>query len=182
MVSWTNYTMGDCPYPLTVGLERFHTPQGVKYAVLLRYQEDPQAAPPDLGHWFRAYNQRGNIEAGIKQEKTVFHLQHLWSRHLVGMQIQLALALFAANFIAGAQAWVRERLVVAQNRGVRLFERVKGLVRVATNSAALVELQPGQVLVRFSATSSLAGVVIRLTAGAVQLALPLVGSPRVRSG
>jgi hypothetical protein len=102
MVGWTNYQMQTCPYPLTVGLERFYTPQGVKHSVLIRFQGDPAAPVPDLRAWFASYNGRQTIEAGIKQEKTVFKVQHLWSRSTVGMQIQVALTLFAANFVAWA--------------------------------------------------------------------------------
>ena len=28
MIGWTDYETNTCPYPLTVGLERFHTPKG----------------------------------------------------------------------------------------------------------------------------------------------------------
>jgi hypothetical protein len=41
MLGWTGYQLSSCPYPLTVGLERFHTPGGDKHEVLLRYQSDP---------------------------------------------------------------------------------------------------------------------------------------------
>ena len=44
MVGWTNYQIHACPYPLPVGLERFHTPKGVLHAVLIRNQEDPPAS------------------------------------------------------------------------------------------------------------------------------------------
>jgi hypothetical protein len=87
MLGWTNYQLSSCPYPLTVWLERFHTPDGVKHAVLLRYQSDKAAPCPDLAAWFKAYNGRGSVEAGIKQAKSVFHVQHLMSRGAVGMQI-----------------------------------------------------------------------------------------------
>ena len=174
MVGWTDYQLSTCPYPLTVGLERFHTPQGLKYAVLLRNPAGPAGGSPDLQAWFQRYNERGDIEAGIKQSKTVFHLQHPLSRQAIGMQIQVALTLFAANFVQWAARWLHERLLVTQGWGAAWFASVKHMVRIAANSPAVVEGTGGQVLVRFSATSSLAGVVVRLLGQrAVQAELPL---------
>ena len=177
MVGWTNYRLKSCPYPLTVGLERFHTPAGHKYAVLLRYQAEAAAPCPDLAAWFHSYNGRGSIEAGIKQAKTVFHVQHLLSRGAIGMQMQVALTLFAANFVGWAGEWVEQRLLQPQARVRELLASVKRLVRQAANSPALVEAGGGQVLLRFSATSGFAGLIICLAgASSVQLELPLYSS------
>jgi hypothetical protein len=174
MIGWTNYTLPTCPYPVTVGLERFHTPQGLKYAVLLRSPDDPTAPCPDLRAWFREYNRRGTIEAGIKQSKTVFHVQHPMSRTRSGMQIQVALTLFAANFVTWAQTWLQERRIAGQGRVSTGFARVKHLVRIAANSPAVVEQGTAGVWVRFSAVSSLVGVVLALMPGPTgQLELPL---------
>ena len=52
MVTWTGYHSHTCPYPLTVGLERFHTPQGELHAVLLRYQDQVPTTGFDLVQWF----------------------------------------------------------------------------------------------------------------------------------
>jgi hypothetical protein len=177
MVGWTNYQLSSCPYPLTVGLERFHTPQGVQYAVLARSQEDPAASCPDLRAWFAAYNGRGTVEAGIKQSKTVFHVQYLMSRQVSGMQIQVALTLFAANFVGWARAWLRERVETGVRAGKAGIERVKQVVRVGANSPAVVEQVGEQWRVRFSASSSWAGVSIWLAPQPViQLELPWPGA------
>jgi hypothetical protein len=177
MIGWTGYQLSSCPYPLTVGLERFHTPSGDKHAVLLRYQADRDAGCPDLATWFRAYNGRGDVEAGIKQTKSVFHVQHLLSRSPVGMQIQVALTLFAANFVQWAQVWLRERLVGPPKPLLAVLGQVKRLVQVLANSPARVEHGPGQLVVRFSPASSFAGLVICVSRGpAVQLMLPLFES------
>jgi hypothetical protein len=174
LVGWTNYQLKSCPYPLTVGLERFHTPAGHKYAVLLRDQADPATPCPDLGAWFRSYNGRGSIEVGIKQAKSVFHVQHLLSRSAIGMQMQVALTLFAANFVSWAGEWVEQRLVRAQGRVAELLGSMKRLVRLAANSPALVEEHDGQVLLRFSTESGFAGLIICLAGTRhVQLELPL---------
>jgi hypothetical protein len=176
MVGWTGYQLSSCPYPLTVGLERFHTAGGPKHAVLLRYQADVAAPCPDLVSWFRAYNGRGSVEAGIKQSKSVFHVQHLMSRSAIGMQIQVALTLFAANFVQWASAWLGERIVAPSAGLLKLLGQVKRLVRDLANSPGTVEQQGGQLLVRFGAASGLAGAVICLRGlAAVQRALPLFG-------
>jgi hypothetical protein len=162
MIGWTNYTLTTCPYPVMVGLERFHTPQGLKYAVLVRSQDDPTAPCPDLRAWFREYNGRGTIEAGIKQSKTVFHVQHPMSRSRIGMQIQVALTLFAANFVTWIQMWLRERLIAGQSGVSACFACVKHIVRIVANSPAMVEQGAAGVWVRFSAVSSLVGAVLTL--------------------
>ncbi len=41
MVGWGHYHINTCPFPLAVGLERFHTPQGLKHAGLLRLRWTP---------------------------------------------------------------------------------------------------------------------------------------------
>ena len=58
MIAWPNYRLQSCPYPLTVGLERFHTPKGMLHAVLIRSQEGSQVGSPDLEEWFHAYNEK----------------------------------------------------------------------------------------------------------------------------
>ena len=174
MIGWTNYRSNTCPYPLTVGLERFHTPQGVLHAVLLRSQEGPLTACPDLASWFHDYNARQTIEAGNKEEKTTFKVQHLMSRSPAGVRMQAMLTVFAANFVRWADEWIRPRVEQSNPRFDRVLSSPKRLVRVAANSLAAVERNEGRLLVRFSALSSFEGVVIRLC-GVVghQLALPL---------
>jgi len=174
MVGWTNYEASTCPYPLTVGLERFHTPKGVLHAVLIRSQERPVTACPDLPAWFHDYNARQTIEAGNKQEKTTFKVQHLMSRSPAGIQIQAMLTVFAANFVRWADEWIRPRVEQSNRRFDGVLSSPKRLVRVAANSLAAVERSDGRVLVRFSALSSFEGVVIRLSgATGHQLPLPL---------
>lgn len=174
MIGWTNYRSNTCPYPLTVGLERFHTPKGLLYAVLMRSQDEPATACPDLPAWFRDYNARQTIEAGNKEEKTTFKVQHLMSRSPAGVHMQAMLTVFAANFVRWADEWIRPRVEQSSRRFDRVLSSPKRLVRVAANSLAAVERHDGRLLVRFSALSSFEGVVIRLC-GVVghQLALPL---------
>jgi hypothetical protein len=162
MIGFANYRMRNCSYPVMVALERFHTPQGLKYSVLVRSQDDPSAPCPDLREWFNSYNARQIIEAGLKQSKTVFKVQHLWSRSAVGMQIQAELTLFAANFVAWSREWLVERAQVETASAARALRRPKQLVRVGANSPAAVESVDGHVLVRFNPLSGLPGTVIHL--------------------
>lgn len=174
MVGWINYETNTCPYPLTVGLERFHTPKAVRHAVLIRSQEGPLITGPDLSAWFHDYNARQTIEAGNKEEKTTFKVQHLMSRSPAGIQIQAMLTVFAANFVRWADEWIRPRVEQSNRRFDGVLSSPKRLVRVAANSLATIERNDGRLLVRFSPLSSFEGVVIRLS-GVVghQLSLPL---------
>lgn len=182
MIGWTNYHLNTCPYPLTVGLERFHTPKEVLYAVLIRSQEGLEAACPDLQVWFHDYNGRQTIEAGNKEEKTTFKVQHLMSRSPAGIHIQAMLTIFAANFVRWADEWIRPRVERSSPRFDRVLTSPKRLVRVAANSLATVERADGRLLVCFSALSSFEGVVIRLSGvTGHQLSLPLFANDHFSS-
>ena len=173
MVAWTDYQSNTCPYPLLVGLERFHTPQGERHAVLIRYQDALPASGLDLPQWFHDYNGRQTVEAGNKEEKTTFKVQHLMSHSPAGIEMQVLLTVFAANFVRWADEWVRARLEQTNRRFDTALTSPKRLVRVAANSPATVERRPGRETVRFSPLSCFAGVVIRLSDGpGHQLALP----------
>jgi hypothetical protein len=163
MIGWTHYHMNTCPYPLTVGLERFHTPRGLLYAVLLRNQAGPEAVCLDLPQWFHDYNARQTIEAGNKEEKTTFKVQRLMSHSPAGIEIQAMLTVFAANFVRWADEWIRPRVEHSSQRFDRALSSPKRLVRVAANSLATVEHSGGRLLLRFSPLSSFEGVVIGLS-------------------
>jgi len=172
MVAWRDYQSNTCPYPLIVGLERFHTPQGELHATLLRYQDAVPATGLDLPQWFHDYNGRQTVEAGNKEEKTTFKVQHLMSHSPAGIEIQALLTVFAANFVRWADQWVRERIEQSTRRFETALASPKRLVRVAANSPATVERRPGRETVCFSPLSPFSGVVIRLSDGPVrQLAM-----------
>ena len=65
MISFDNQLLNNCPYPLTMALERFHTPDGLKHSTLIVYRDDEQTKT--LQQWFNFYNARQLIEAGIKE-------------------------------------------------------------------------------------------------------------------
>ena len=180
MFSWPGYQIHSCPYPLLVGLERFHTPKGVLHAVLIRYQDDPHAPNLDLTQWFHDYNGRQTIEAGNKEEKTTFKVQHLMSRSAAGIRIQASLTVFAANFVRWADEWIRPRIEQSTRRFDGVLSSPKRLVRIAANSPATVERTAGRDRVRFSHLSSFDGVVIALS-GTVGRQLPLFANDHFSS-
>ena len=90
-----------CPYPLTVALERFQVGRNVKYATLVRY-----GPPPTLPVWFAPYNARQTIEAGNKEMKGVFFVQHLMSHSLAGIQLQVLFTGLAANVVRWCRTWL----------------------------------------------------------------------------
>ena len=170
-VAMGDYYQHDCPYPLQAMLVRYHLPDATRYTTLFYYDQTP---PPVLPAWFAGYNGRQTIEAGIKEEKAVFTLKRHLVRSPIGMQLQEQFALFGANFLRWAAAWVRERLRQVNANFVTTLDQVKNLVRIASHTRARwVRNALGHTLV-FDETGPFAGTTIRLAGQvALQLALPL---------
>jgi len=160
MTAWGEQGISNCPYPLTVALERFHTPDGLKHSALLVYRDDGQMLT--LPAWFDFYNGRQIIEAGIKETNVVFKMHPLKMRSPGGIALQEQFSLFAANFVRWAAVWLRERV----SRSIRHFDvaltRVKAMVRVAANTSAWVVGEDDCLLVRFDETGAYPGVELRL--------------------
>ncbi len=159
----------DCPYPLQTMLLRYHLPDGLRYTSLLYYGDTP---PPDLPAWFKLYNARQTIEAGIKEEKGVFTLKRHLVQSPVGMQLQEQFALFAANLTRWAAAWVNDLLAQANPSFLTALGQVKTLVKVATRCRARWLRQPHGHTLIFDDTGPFPGTVLRLT-GQVAVQLPL---------
>ena len=128
-----DYFQHDCPYPLQAMLVRYSLPCEIRYTTLFYYADTP--APP-LPTWFRLYNGRQIIEAGIKEEKSVFTLKRHLVRSPIGMQLQEQFALFAANFIRWAAAWARSILRQANHNFERALGQPKSLVRIFSQTRA----------------------------------------------
>jgi hypothetical protein len=175
MIAWKGETVTNCPYPLDVGLERFHTGDKERYGVLLHYGEEQVTA--DLAGWFTFYNGRQTIEAGVKEGKNVFQMHHLKVRSPSGLVIQEEFAAFAANFVRWAAAWVHETCPDAPAPFDRHQANVKQMVRVAANTSAWVIWQPQGCLLRFTELSAFAGLELVIQgATPFQLILPLFKS------
>jgi hypothetical protein len=175
MIAWENAELSHCPYRLDLALERFHTGEKLKHAVLLHY--GPQPVATDLEGWFHFYNGRQTIEAGIKEGKNVFQMHHLKVRSPAGLVIQEEFAVFAANFVRWAAAWLCQICPEAPAPFNQTRPNVKQLVRVAANTSAWVTWEPEGCLLRFTELSAFAGLELKVwDVNPFQLALPLFRS------
>jgi hypothetical protein len=166
-----DYYQHDCPYPLQAMLVRYHLPTELRHTTLFFYGDTP--APP-LPQWFKRYNGRQTLEAGIKEEKGVFTLKRHLVRSPMGMQIQEQFALFAANFVRWAAAWVKEALRQANRSFETALDEVKTLVRIVScSSARWVRNALGNTLI-FDPDGPFAKTILCLSGQvAVQLTLPM---------
>jgi hypothetical protein len=166
-----DYAHNDCPYPLQAMLVRYHLPGKTLHTTLFYYDEAP---PPPLPEWFAQYNGRQTIEAGIKEEKGVFTLKRHLVRSPIGMQLQEQFALFGANFVRWAAAWVKDMLRQVNHRFATALDQVKTLVRTVSHARARwVRNDLGHTLT-FDEDGPFAGTVVCLSGVvAVQQALPL---------
>lgn len=164
----------ETPYPLQAMLVRYHLPDEIRYTALFYYDD---TSPPPLSTWFAKYNARQTIEAGIKEAKGVFTSKRHLVRSPIGMQLQEQFALFGANFVRWAAAWVKDMLRQANRNFVVALNQVKTLVRtVAHARARWVCNERGHSLI-FDENGPFAETIVCLSgAVAVQLALPLFKS------
>ena len=105
MTAWGNYFLHGCPFPLTVALERFKVGRTYKYATLIHYGDD--GVCPTLPAWFQHYNERQTIEAGNKEMKGAFFVQHLMSRSPAGIRLQVLFTGLAANAVRWCVPWLK---------------------------------------------------------------------------
>jgi len=182
LVAWKAMAISSFPYPLDVALERFHTGTSQRLSLLLHYGEEPVTS--DLLGWFRCYNGRQTIEAGIKEGKGVFAMHHLKVRSEAALYLQEHFATFAANFVRWAARWLCteccQRLEEWPERGL---PGVKRQVQVLAHTSAYVEWQEQGCLLRFSDHSLWAGRSLQtIRQHAYQMALPLFKSCYFSSG
>ncbi|MHC4430680.1 MAG: hypothetical protein ACYTBS_02455 [Planctomycetota bacterium] len=165
------YDHNDCPYLLQAMLVRYHLPDEMRYTTLFYYDE---SAPPPLPAWFARYNARQTVEAGIKEAKSVFTLNHHLVRSPIGMQLQEQFALFGANFVRWAAAWVKDMLHQANRNFAVALDQVKTLVHITSQARARwVRNRLGHSLI-FDEHGPFAGTIVCLSGQvAFQLALPL---------
>jgi hypothetical protein len=170
MIGWGEYELHGCPYPLTAVLERFKVGREYKYATLIHYRDDGLC--PTLPVWFQHYNQRQTIEAGNKEMKGTFFVQHLMSRSRAGIRLQVLFTGLAANAVRWCVPWLKKCAAQTTPKLSRTLNSPKHLVRVAANSAALVQQTTCGTALQFAPESSLPGVTLFLKGvPAFQLAL-----------
>jgi len=165
------YDHHDCPYLLQAMLVRYHLPDEMRYTTLFYYDE---SSPPPLPQWFDRYNGRQTIEAGIKETKSVFTLKRHLVHSLIGMQLQEQFALFGANLVRWAAAWVKDMLRQVNRNFTVALDQVKTLVHIASRARARwVRNRLGHTLI-FDENGPFAGTIICLSGRvAFQLVLPL---------
>ena len=152
LTDWPNYHMKECPYPLWVGLERFQMGEQTKHSVLLLFRDTPRR--PDLIQWFQHYNSRQIIEAGNKQMKTVYHVQHLLSHAKYGIQIQVLLTGLACNQTQFVQPWLCAAAEKLTPHNRTNLESPKTMVRILANSTASVQRTSSSTVLVFAQTSA----------------------------
>ena len=171
MTAPVDYTMQGCPYPLRAALERFKVGEAYQYATLLQFYDG--STPPELPAWFHSYNGRQTIEAGNKELKSgVFHVQHLMTRSAAGIQLQVLFAGVAANSVRWVTPWLHTCAAALTPKFEQTLTRPKHLVRVAANTAALVQQTTAGTALRFASNSALPGVTLVLK-GIPAFQLPL---------
>lgn len=171
------YQVGEGAYGLSALQVRYQLPEGWRYTTLLYYDEAP---PPGPKEWFVRYNGRQTLEAGIKENKGVFTMRRPLVRSPIGMQLQEAFALFAANFVRWAVGWVREQIRDVPPALKQALSEVKTLVRVLAHSRAqVVENETGSALV-FDAHCPFAGAVLVIHGAPIyQTVLPLFAAGEI---
>jgi len=177
----TGVRVSNCPYPLDVALERFHTGETIRHSTLLHHGGEPGAS--DAAGWFHRYNGRQTVEAAIKENKGVFEMRHLKLRSPTGLALAEAFALFAANLVRWAAVWLADsgaRVPEPFVAGERPIS-VKQMVRTGANTSAWVIYQPNRgVVVSFTDRSPYAGVELAIGCnGYFQPPLPLLKSDQI---
>jgi len=181
MLGWGEYYLHGCPYPLTTALERFKVGREYQYATLIHYRDDGLC--PTLPVWFQHYNQRQTIEAGNKEMKGTFFVQHLMSRSPAGIRLQVLFTGLAANAVRWCVPWLKNCAAETTPKLSRTLNSPKHLVRVAANSAALVQQTTCGTALQFAPESSLSGVTLFLKGvPAFQLALGFHQPYKIASG
>ena len=116
----------------------------------------------NLPAWFKEYNGRQTIEAGIKEGKQVFYLHRIKVRSEPAIYLQECLVLFAANFIRWATRWLVNQTQASPNRLDLSKMGVKRQVQVGAHVSAQVIRDSQGKLLKFSEHSAFAGKVLRL--------------------
>jgi hypothetical protein len=156
MTAWQAVQLADFPYPLDLGIERFWTGQTSKLTGMLHFGQDP--VTQDLPAWFHYYNARQTIEAANREGKQVFEIHHLKVRAQPALQLQEQFAMFAANFIRFASAWLAEQCPqVPDGWKESIHPQVKQQVKVGANSSAYVTWKGQDCLLTFTLHSVFAG-------------------------
>jgi hypothetical protein len=104
--------------------------------------------------------------------KTVFHVQHLMSHSLAGIQLQILFTGLAANVLRWCRPWLTNCVDQPTSRLIHALASPKIMRRVAANAPALVQQTDADLSVCFSPQSGLPGAALILR-GLPAVQLPL---------
>jgi hypothetical protein len=161
-------------YSVDVGLQYFTRESKTKYSALLHFGGD--AVAQDLPGWFRFYNHRQTIEAGIKESKHVFYIHRIKVRSIPAICLQDCFVAFAANFIRWARFWLHNQQPAPSTPQALPMLSLKKLVQVAAHTSASVISNSDGKLLKFCDQSVFAGKELKLPKFAHQLPLPFFKS------
>lgn len=160
MVAWDNHILHGCPFPVTVALERFKVGDTFKYATLICFRD--YASSPTLPAWFQGYNDRQTIEAGNKELKGTFFIQHLMTRSLPGIRLQVLFTGLAANVVRWCVPWVKSCAPSPTPELTHILSHPRALIHAAANAAALVQQSIGGTAMQFASNGPLPGATLFL--------------------
>ena len=161
------HVLRGCPYPLMLAVERFKVGRHFKYATLVRSEPVAQ-----LAAWFAHYNARQTIEAGNKEMKGTFFVQHLLSHSAAGIRMQVLFTGLAANVVRWSRPWLKDCAAEPSRRVSQVLNSPKHVVRVAANTPALVQQTDEGTVVLFGPRTALPGAAFILR-GVPAIQLPL---------
>jgi hypothetical protein len=163
------HELGNCPYPVRLTLLRWSVGDEFRHSTLISFSDAEQLPTADL---FPTYHERQDVEAGIKQGKSVFGFTKLHVRSPAGIRLlgQFALV-FWPNFVHWAADWLVARV---EDRFVPVLQQMHTQVRVAANTSAVVVTTTSGQMLEFAGDGPYAGVQIQLDRPfAYQIPMPL---------
>ena len=153
----TRTVVDGCPYPMRLFLcrqeaGRFRKERWTSLVVT------PDLTPTEwsvrrVGEF---YNQRQDMEAGIKESKAIFASRHLPTRHQTGIALYQELVLFAQNLLR----WFRRQVLV---RTPLATLGCKDLVHAAAKCRAFVLSTPHSLVLQFARSGRWPGLTLTLT-------------------
>ena len=140
--------VGACPYPLRRIVQRWQAGEQSRHSTFLQYQDGPALPLKDV---FPTYHQRQQVEAGIKQGKSVFGGRGVRIRSAAGLELLNQFAfVFWPDFVHWATDWLRTRIQSGAEQLEPVLRTVKTQVRVAAQTPAEVITAPGSRVLAFS--------------------------------
>ncbi len=164
--------LGPCPHPVRLTLLRWRAGDVLKHTTMISFSDNETLPLADL---FPTYHQRQDVEAAIKQGKSIFSFTKLRVRSAAGIRLlgQFALV-FWPNFVQWAAEWLSDQVQAQADHFIPVLQQVSTQVRVAANTSALVLTNPDGQLLQFDPDGPFAGVKIALDGPfAYQFPMPL---------